>query len=267
MVAENIDNPFLKDVFLAHGATVNDRQCSVDENYFSVIDSERKAYWLGLIWTDGCICIRNNGLRNSDYNLSLSLQNQDRSILEELKKDLKSTFLLLPHGRNKNYTLFTVYSKKLIQDLQSLGCHARKSLTIKPPIIEDNLRRHFWRGAIDGDGTLGLLPGGIHFFDYCGSLYMVLGFRNFVGQETRLYRKIQQKGNIYKVSYRRLALIKQICFILYSNSEISIKRKRNSALVLLNSILTINKAVSHKTFISKEEALQEEEILLSSLVG
>ena len=62
-----------------------------NENYFKIIDSEEKAYWLGFLYADGCITrfYRNEKLKS--MSLELTLQSND---IEHLKKFLK--FALCP---------------------------------------------------------------------------------------------------------------------------------------------------------------------------
>ena len=49
-------------------------------------------------------------------------------------------------------------SKSLVEGLIDKGVTPRKSLTLNIDYykIPDNLKRHFWRGLFDGDGTFGL---------------------------------------------------------------------------------------------------------------
>lgn len=55
----------------------------INSNYFSVIDSPEKAYWLGFLYTDGSVDHYGKTGR-----IRLQLQEQDIEILEQFKADL-----------------------------------------------------------------------------------------------------------------------------------------------------------------------------------
>ena len=92
---------------------------SVNENYFSVIDSEEKAYWLGFIAADGNI----GGI----YDFRIELQKQDLSHLEKLKVALNSTHPI--KLTSKNTYLFRIVNKQFYSDLIKQGIYPCKSLT------------------------------------------------------------------------------------------------------------------------------------------
>jgi hypothetical protein len=54
------------------------RRYELNENYFDVIDSHDKAYILGFLFADGC----NNPKK---YTISISLQEEDKDILEKMR--------------------------------------------------------------------------------------------------------------------------------------------------------------------------------------
>lgn len=60
-----------------------------DENYFNVVDTKEKAYFLGLLYADGC-----NVNHPTTGELSITLQEEDSYILEKFKQVLKSDYPL-----------------------------------------------------------------------------------------------------------------------------------------------------------------------------
>lgn len=128
----------------------------LNQKYFDIIDDEYKAYWLGLLYADGC----NKDDRGS---WSIELQEQDKYLLDGLNKSLNCEKPLLfrdlkskkPNWSN-SYTL-EINSKYMCERLTELGCHPRKSLTLKFPTenqVPVHLLQHFIRGYIDGDGCI-----------------------------------------------------------------------------------------------------------------
>lgn len=125
------------------------------EDYFQQIDTEFKAYILGFIYADGFVG------DNNDFAIALSDQCEDNfKLLNRLKDELGIT-VDVKHTKqkcnNKIYGQVSLrfVSKQIINDLNSLGVHPRKSLTLEHlPIIPHNLYNHFIRGYFDGDGSI-----------------------------------------------------------------------------------------------------------------
>ena len=84
-----------------------------NDNYFSIIDSEDKAYFLGLLYSDGCI-------HDSQSRFLISLQEEDKYILELFKEKIKYTgyLYLRPSEIHKNQYSLEITSKKLKDDLK-----------------------------------------------------------------------------------------------------------------------------------------------------
>lgn len=59
-----------------------------NEDYFKNIDNEEKAYFLGLICSDGSITYNENKYR---YQISIKLHNKDEYILDEFIKSINGT--------------------------------------------------------------------------------------------------------------------------------------------------------------------------------
>ena len=62
-----------------------------NELFFENIDSEEKAYWLGFLMADGCVCLNKKG---TSYTLYLTLQEKDSLHLTKFLKSLKSNHLV-----------------------------------------------------------------------------------------------------------------------------------------------------------------------------
>lgn len=134
------------------------RRYHFDENYFDFIDTEDKAYFLGLLYADGYNNVKNN-------RINITLQARDVDILLKFKTYIKHEKELHYRVRNiKNPNHQNVYkldlcSQHLCKQLVKLGCLENKSLILKFPTsiqVPEYLMRHFLRGYWDGDGTVGI---------------------------------------------------------------------------------------------------------------
>lgn len=127
--------------------------CQVRRDYFKVIDSDEKAYWLGFIAADGCVYI---GSRQ--HTLSLQLQRRDRHWLERLR-DIIAPGAKLTDNAGPNSTSLSIGSQELVHDLIIHGITPRKSLTLEWPKIPEPFEIPFLLGYFDGDGSLIQRPG------------------------------------------------------------------------------------------------------------
>lgn len=119
----------------------------IDENFFGTW-SDEMAYVLGLVITDGCIRQPKKG------SIVVHLDMNDRSLLEKVRKAMKSTHKIVPSKHQKGLYLFGFAREQISQDLLRLGVTPRKSLTVKFPDVPDKYLRHFIRGVFDGDGSV-----------------------------------------------------------------------------------------------------------------
>lgn len=117
-----------------------------DSNYFDTINTERKAYWLGLLYADGNVCIKGK------KRLQITLQKEDEYLLIELLKDLGAGKIY----NDRVYSKIIINNSFIVDSLIKLGCVPIKSLILKFPTEEQvpkELQNHFIRGYFDGDGS------------------------------------------------------------------------------------------------------------------
>ena len=125
----------------------------VNENFFSEW-SPQMAWVLGLLFTDGNV-----------FPGGVSLSSVDIELLEKAKKLLNSTKPLVKQvqsfDKSKYIYRFEFYREKMRKDLNRLGLHQRKSLTMIFPDVPHDYMRHFIRGCWDGDGSVFLDRGNL----------------------------------------------------------------------------------------------------------
>ena len=136
---------------------------TLDEDAFR--DAERRpeaAYWIGMILADGCICER----PPYTASLSLSLSGDDGAHVQALADFLGTntpTSRSFPKAQriagNAVYarqpvTRLTIVSRRIADSLAGYGVSPRKSFTAR--VLRLEMSPDFWRGVIDGDGTISL---------------------------------------------------------------------------------------------------------------
>jgi hypothetical protein len=201
-----------------------------NENYFEKIDSNEKAYWLGLLFADGYVRKRRqlNGKHKQGGIVGISLKNGDEYLLEKLIIDLESTYKLTKQikGDFLSYKL-EVNSSKMTYDLIRLGCVLNKSLILSPPNLENKFIPHFIRGYFDGDGSIGRYDGRLK-FSLLGTNQILSWILNyFTNQGMNTIPKISKKKNIYVLQINSKQDIELIENILYNSSnDYYLKRKK-----------------------------------------
>lgn len=124
---------------------------NVDETFFDDINTEAKAYILGMWCADGNVDPKR-------WCMKISLQEQDKEILEKIKASMKYegpiSFTKARKDNHQNQCVLTIGRERLISKLIEAGCPPNKSLILKFPNISKNLVNHFIRGFFDGDGSL-----------------------------------------------------------------------------------------------------------------
>jgi hypothetical protein len=134
----------------------------INENFFRGW-SPGMAWILGLLFTDGTI-----------DNTRVAIHSVDIELLEKIKKLLNSSKPIQKrtqsYDKSKHIYEFTFFREKMREDLNRLGLHQRKSLTMIFPDVPEKYMRHFIRACWDGDGSIFISGGKINANYTCGSL-------------------------------------------------------------------------------------------------
>lgn len=127
--------------------------------YFDNIDTEYKAYILGIIYADGTIDDKVKG--NREWRLIISLQEEDGNILHKLMDDnsvnkvrIDNPPAVRKEGWKKRAVAY-IGNTYMCNSLIKLGCGPRKSqVGMQFPDLPEHLIHHFIRGFFDGDGCV-----------------------------------------------------------------------------------------------------------------
>lgn len=202
-----------------------------NESYFDTI-GPNQAYILGLLFADGC----NSLARNS---ILLDLQARDKPILErisvELKTDRPLMFIARTQPQHSDKYRLTICSKKITNQLASLGMVPAKSLVLTYPTwLPDALHKEFMRGYVDGDGYIGSSN-----LDIVGTEQFCTRFAAIVREKlgVRGYlQKAKPKTSINTFRFRLCGRLqaRKVCEWLYSGAELYIPRKYEAAMWMVN---------------------------------
>lgn len=207
------------------------RKYPLDETYFEKIDTEEKAYFLGFLYADGY----NFQARNM---VELCLHNQDIDILIKFRKALKYVDKPFSEKSNGKYISFFITSKKVSNDLATLGCVQAKTFKINfPDFIDDNLIRHFIRGYFDGDGCIHNSKAREVQLSVLGNIQFITALQNHFIKVLNINKvKLGQRfkhSECYTLPHHGINLSKKILNYLYKDSTIYLDRKYKKYLSIL----------------------------------
>lgn len=220
------DKKTVRKLLIENGIVIkalNHKPYPIDETFFDKSDTPDKAYILGLWYVDGC---------NTNQNkIHITLQEQDKELLEKVKKVMKYDKPLSFYNRsNKNpklqntYTL-VIYNKHMSESLKDKGCVERKSLVLQfPDWMPENLMSHFLRGYFDGDGHIGKNGRGAH-ASIISSCYFIQSLYDYlikIGIECHIY-KTQEKT--WTISTTKKLETKKLMDYLYKDAKLYMERK------------------------------------------
>lgn len=202
-----------------------------DENFFEVIDNEEKAYFLGFIFSDGCVI---NDTKKHRYSTVLKIHTKDKHILESFIEKIKGEMPIWKH-KQREMVQVSFSGKKMAEDLTNLGATQNKTFTLKYPVLDENLERHFLRGYFDGDGCIrintdkrdGSKRGDLRIVS--GSIEMLNSINERMNYlfGTNLNKLYGPKNKLYKfIGWCGMTDIEKIYDGFYSDSNLFLQRKK-----------------------------------------
>lgn len=209
-------------------------------DFFDSIDTEEKAYMLGLLVADGCI---KNRAENEGGNLQ-------HCICIELHKDdsyLLTKFLELVNCKNKltkhkDCMVLRFHSDHMANSLSKFGIVPRKTGHERIDWIyniPDDLQRHVIRGLFDGDGWIGTtIKKGAYMpnIGLTSSFECVNTVSDFLSKKLGINR-VNPVAHVgcYVITYDGKASCAKIANYLYSGSNIYLDRKYNNAMKIIKT--------------------------------
>jgi hypothetical protein len=211
----------------------DNRHYEYNEFFFDAIDTEQKAYFLGLLFADGC----NHTSHNT---MAIFLKSSDEHIIREFNEHIQSNKSIMFKERYVNEISgnkiekvcksvgIEIYSKHLSNKLTEIGCVKRKSLILQfPKCVPDEHVVHFIRGYYDGDGSLSIQKeryGQIVIlgtFDFCNEMSKIIKLKTGISQKV----KPKGKENIFKLVIAGSKDTLIVLNWLYDGSTIRLNRK------------------------------------------
>jgi len=242
-----------KEKVLIRSAEEAHRKYQINEDFFDKIDSEEKAYFIGLLYADGC------NHKSSNY-ISIGLNERDKDLLVKLsyliyKDDALNKIKLQDRKKDNKGVInsLTINSKHICNKLDELGCVQAKTFKIKyPEWMHESLHRHFIRGYFDGDGCIYVNRkiGRSSYVKTTSNLDFANGIKKiiekYVDINVGIYLSAKQ-SRVYDARISGNRQCKKILDWLYFDSKIFMKRKHDKYIELLKNIKNINELIENDT--------------------
>ena len=150
----------ISDILKRHNVPRRNRQAEQRKNAsyanfsFEIIDSKEKAYFLGLLMTDGYV-INNEKIHSYIVGISLT----DIDAIKLISEITNAPIYTVPIRDKMTMNAYRVnlYGKRYVEQLNRLGIHARKTYDLSNINLTDEEKLflpYIIRGIIDGDGWI-----------------------------------------------------------------------------------------------------------------
>lgn len=195
-------------------------------NYFREINTENKAYLLGLFTADGCVYTVNNSKA-----FTIQLNKNDVEMIQCIKNELSIPRKIVTDKRDGSYGI-SIVNNLFVQHLIEHGVTEGKS-TRFIPALSDWLMPHYIRGLFDGDGSIVIRKA--HTYGKAMRCCVVLlaysniinPLREYLENKLNLYHLslCSDGGEAYSVRYSSRHDFIAVTNFMYKNANLYLKRK------------------------------------------
>ena len=212
---------------------------NIDYNFFNNINTKEKAYYLGLIASDGNVYKRDNG----QCLLSITLQKEDEYILNNFYNILNINRTC---NKINKYCNLQISSKVIFDDLSKYGIIPNKTWNMHLKNIPKKFMPSFLLGYFDGDGSITHSKHGTITktdVSICGTKSSIDSISYMLDELNLKYSLILDNRKKYKGEFYHLVFkntTEKYCFLktIYENNNdiLKLKRKEERALDLIYKI-------------------------------
>ena len=200
-----------------------------DYNKFETIDSSEKAYWLGFVAADGCVYLRDDETNGC---ISLNIHEKDKELLEKFNlfmnsnNPIKSIIQNAGFSNNTPMSRLVFNSKKMVYDFINKGIVQRKSLVLKPPLIEEKYYLPFIMGYFDGDGSIFKTQNKEFGISIEGTKEILEWINSILNISSKLEKRNNDNKNNYYIRCGGINKPYNILKKLYDSSPVYLERKK-----------------------------------------
>ncbi len=209
------------------------KKYTINENYFEEINTSDKAYFLGLLVSDGY---------GSSNGFQINLQIGDIDILKTFTEyiNYNGTIKIAQDNRKESYkdiAKLIICCQKIGNDLIQYGITKGKSHNAFFPDIPEEFYSHFIRGVFDGDGSIFIKTYKSGTFGICGNKPLLEKIRNVLIEKCSIpiqsvYQPNKDKGFVKLQVTKKDSILKIRDFLYKDCKNLYIARKYNKMFFL-----------------------------------
>lgn len=195
---------------------------SRNSDVFELIDTEHKAYFLGMMASDGYVI--------EDHSFGLTLKKDDVETIECFRLFLETDCpIRVINNSGSGANEIRIMDKKIVKDLTDKGVGPNKSKILDCNIISEHIPEefihHFIRGYFDGDGCISYCKtNNVPIMSITATLESCLFFEKFLNTGNKII-KDKRHETVYTIKSAKREKIKEIAKYMYSDATIFMKRK------------------------------------------
>lgn len=185
-------------------------------DFFNVIDTPEKAYWLGFMYADG-------NVSSDGKKVNLKLHSRDHDHIVKFITavgwggEVRQRLAVTNYGKY-TFSYITIASSELNAGLVKSGCVPNRTTWARPPKLTGKLAVHFIRGLIDGDGTIVKRAGKVTGIKFYG----VVELADWAAMQIPGGRVRQHSGQTWECQWNGIEFIRKI----YGGSDEGIRLDR-----------------------------------------
>jgi hypothetical protein len=210
------------------------------DNYLDYfVDYESLAYFFGFVFADGHMRknTRNRGC------VGIEIGTKDCDILEKLASRIKVNSTIRERKRKTNFTKgkqvsfkgLYIYDLDFRNFLVSIGMPYGSKKNVKVPgWAKDN--NHFWRGYVDGDGSLGITGQGFAYVSFLTSSKDVCNkYLNALESNIGIVKNVNRnsRDKVFNIMVNKEHAQEWVRFLGYQETDLCLTRKQQSATEVL----------------------------------
>lgn len=212
----------------------------MNNDFFTILDSEKKAYWAGFILADGCL----RKTKNGSFELKINLSLKDIELLNLFKEHIGSKHIIKISNIYSKKTKkiykkcsLTIVRKKIVNDLVKNGIYLEKAKKIRIPKLNKENMRHFIRGLFDGDGGWFFRRKTLSFSIRSSCTGFLEKIQKILIKECGMSKnKIGFNTGAFRLSYEGNTVSKKFFEYIYNDCSVFLKRKKEYSQIRIKKL-------------------------------
>jgi len=209
-------------------------------DFFTIIDTEEKAYWMGFIYADGNVSEKHNLIQ-------IRLSERDISHLRKMSDIFGKEIFCGDGDKGRRFALLSLNSIMIKKDMLRHNIFPRKTYIDSDKVLDSiphHLLHHFIRGFFDGDGCISVCKKSRKncYFGMVGTKKYLKSISDIICRACGVsVPKMEKRKGCFVIRWSGKIQIRPIYDFLYKDATVFLERKKD---IFDNKIITSKKLSS-----------------------